>query len=212
MIVRIQRALAAATLAGALACTAGCGDGAAANGGESLARASSDAWTGAALADFELTERSGRTVTLGDLAGKPFVMDFVFTTCAGPCGTLSTNLRWVQDELAGDDVRLVSVTVDPRIDDPETLARYADELGADPERWLFLTGDEAAIGELMASVHLAMVRAPDGEAEPGFQVTHSTKFVVVDGEGVVRGYYDGQDPAGRRAAAKRARWLAGRGE
>ena len=148
-------------------------------------------------------------MTLADLRGHPFVMDFIFTTCAGPCPVMSAGLSELQDELADTGVRLVSVTVDPETDDVATLAAYAKRFDADPRRWLFLTGDEATIHGIMAALMLAVQRAPDGQAELGFQVAHSTRLVVVDADGVARGYYSGEDPDGRAAAAARARFLDG---
>ena len=114
-------------------------------------------------------------------------------------------MRRLQTELAGSEVRLVTVTVDPLTDTPEVLADYAQRFGADKERWLFLTGDENAIHELAASVQLAVQREPG--APPGSQVTHATRFIVVDSGGVVRGYYDGLTDGGLAAAAARARFL-----
>jgi protein SCO1/2 len=100
------------------------------------------------------------------------------------------------------------VTVDPETDTPAVLAEYAARHGADPERWLFLTGPEDRIDALVASAMLA--RGKDPTAELGMQVTHSSRFLVVDGEGVVRGYFDGQTDEGVRGAERRARWLAER--
>jgi len=177
-------------------------------GGTTLAVEADSDFEGPRLADFELTECSGRTVTRADLAGRPFVLDFIFTTCAGPCPRMSASMEVLQDELAGSDVRLVSVTVDPATDTPAVLAEYAERYGADPERWWFLTGEAEVLYGLARSVHLAA--APDPKAARGFQVSHSTKLLVVDGGGVVRGYYDGDSEAGRLGAIARARHLAGR--
>jgi protein SCO1/2 len=135
-------------------------------------------------------------------------MDFVFTTCTGPCPAMSAGMAELQDDLVGKPLRLVSVSVDPGHDTPEVLAAYAQAFDADPEQWLFLTGAEEQVVQLAASIHMTPVRAPEGQARPGEQVTHSTKLVVVDGQGLVRGYYDGTSAAGRRGAAERALHLA----
>ena len=114
----------------------------------------------------------------------------------------------LQDELAGTDALLVSVSVDPKTDSVEVLGAYADSFGADPERWWFLTGAEDQMAALAASVYLAAVPDDTPDALIGYQVAHSTKFVVVDGRGVVRGYYDGRSVDGILAAAARVRFLA----
>lgn len=185
---------------------AGCSEGAAARE-FTLAVASDDAWTGPSLPAFALTERSGRRAELRDLAGQPFVLDFVFTTCTGPCPAMSRNMRTLQDVLASSRARLVSFSVDPPRDTPEVLTKYAEGFGADPARWWFLTGDEAEIARVAAAIALPMQRAPADEAVTGMQVAHATRFVVVDARGVVRGMYDGLTNEGVQGAAARVRWL-----
>ena len=96
----------------------------------------------AGIDDFSLTERSGKTVIKEDLLGKPWVACFVFTRCAGPCPRVSGQFYQLQKDLKDLDFRLVTFTVDPKNDTPEVLARYAESVGADPEKWLFLTGDQ----------------------------------------------------------------------
>jgi cytochrome oxidase Cu insertion factor (SCO1/SenC/PrrC family) len=173
----------------------------------SLAVAADHPWSGPELADFALVRSDGNAVTRADLTGRPCVLDFVFSTCAGPCPAMSASMRILHDELDAS-VRLVSISVDPERDTPEVLAEYATSLGADAERWWFLTGEVDQLRALAQSVSLAVDPVPAAEAQLGFQVTHSTKFVVLDGEGRVRGYYDGTSEEGRAAAAARARFLA----
>jgi len=150
----------------------------------------------AEVPDFSLTERSGRTISSTDLAGRPYIVDFVFTTCAGPCPLLSQNMEKLQDSLGDRDVQLVSITVDPERDTPEALTRYAKRYGADPDRWLFLTGAKQAIYDLVRGGFLLAIDdgalSPDGMPGPGI-ITHSTKFVLVDGEGQIRAFFSGEE-------------------
>ncbi len=108
------------------------------------------------VGDFALTERSGHTVRKSDLLGKVWIASFVFTRCTAGCPQISTTMQKLQKDLARyPDVRLVTFTVDPKNDDRQTLNDYAKNYDADPERWLFLTGDEAEIYPLLAtSFHL----------------------------------------------------------
>ena len=86
----------------------------------------------------------------------------------------------------------MSVTVDPEHDTPPVLAAYADMFGADRSQWLFLTGDKTAIRRMVQdSFHLGVQDNPDSEDQP---ILHSTKIVLVDRDGLIRGYYDGTDP------------------
>ncbi|HTF90655.1 MAG TPA: SCO family protein [Planctomycetota bacterium] len=159
------------------------------------------------VAPFHFTSSDGRTVTEQDLLGKVWVVDFFFTTCSGPCPRITTQMRALQDDLAGSKVQLVSISVDPATDTPEALRDYAQRVGADTSRWWFLTGDETATFELIrSSFALPVERA--SEAQIGFQVSHATRLVVVDARGKVRGYYAGETPEGRAMARERAQWLA----
>jgi protein SCO1/2 len=160
-----------------------------------------------AVPDFALTSQSGARVTLATLAGRPFVLSAIFSTCVGPCPRISQGMREIQGALLGTDALLVSITVDPGHDTPEVLAEYARGFGADPQRWLFLTGEKAALHELVRRGFLMAVE-DDPTAPTGAQVTHDTRLVAVDRQGVLRGWYDGTTAAGRAALVARLRFLA----
>jgi protein SCO1/2 len=143
------------------------------------------------LPEFELVDRSGQNVTLAGLRGKVWVADFIFTHCAGPCPLLSSKMSKLQDAVRElDGVRLVSFSVDPERDTPEVLAEYAGKFQADPERWLFLTGAKEPLYRLVVEGFRLAVE--EGGPQAGL-ITHSTRFVLVDQEGRIRGYYDGAE-------------------
>ncbi len=146
------------------------------------------------VADFSLTERSGRIVQRTDLLGKVWVAAFTFTRCAGPCAQVSGNLARLQQDLAGqEDVVLVSFTVDPEFDTPKVLQEYAARYGADPERWLFLTGKQDDLYRLIHdSFHLGVEQNEGTARTSGNEVLHSTKLALVDRNGHLRGYFDGR--------------------
>jgi protein SCO1/2 len=149
---------------------------------------------------FNLTERSGKNITNHDLAGKIWVADFIYTTCPGPCPLVTASMAKLQDAVAHDPrVQLVSFTVDPETDTPAVLAAYADKFGADPYRWWFLTGPEKPLYALIQNGFYQVVQDNRGQPpqDGQFQVTHSTKLVLVDGDGTVRGFYDGVGSDGR---------------
>src|SRR5207245_625728 len=101
------------------------------------------------VADFTLTNQLGQAVTLADLRGHVWVADIIFTRCAGPCRKMSQQMKDLQHSLPpGTNVRLVSFTTDPDYDTPPILKRYAQDLGADPHRWFFLTGPKKEISDL----------------------------------------------------------------
>ena len=146
-----------------------------------------------AVPEFALTERSGRTVDSSEFAGRVWVANFVFTQCAGPCPLLSQRMSRLQESLADQpDVQLVSFSVDPDNDTPEVLRGYAKRWGADPKRWLFLTGDKADLYHLIKDgFKLAISDGGEPDSpDPGI-ITHSLRFVLVDRQGNIRGYYQG---------------------
>jgi len=147
-------------------------------------------WDPQGIENFELTECRGRTVTKRDLLGQPWLACFVFTQCAGPCPLVSARMQELQQATRGLPIRLVTLTVDPENDTPEVLRRYADQLGADPDRWWFLTGDKAAIHRLIRRSFRMIVQEVDPDQRiPGFQVEHSIEIMHVNADGVVVGRY-----------------------
>ena len=144
---------------------------------------------------FSLTERSGRTVEAADLQDKVWVVDFIFTHCAGPCPIMSSRMARLQKLVKGSpDIRLVSVSVDPERDNPEVLSEYAGRFGADGEAWLFLTGEKSSIYHLIKKgFMLAVDEGFDVQGEGPGIITHSVRFVLVDQQGRIRAYYDGTE-------------------
>lgn len=154
------------------------------------------AWDPNGIDDFRLTERSGEEVTKADLLGQPWAISFIFTKCAGPCLPLTGQMHRVQSELEDFDVRLVTLTVDPERDTPAELRKYADAFAADPEKWLFLTGDRDEVYTLIKeSFRMPVKEIPATESRPGFEFLHTTNILHVNAEGRVVGKYDGQDDA-----------------
>ncbi|MDX2168946.1 MAG: SCO family protein [Deltaproteobacteria bacterium] len=150
-----------------------------------------------AVPDFALTERSGQPLTRATLDGQPWVADFIFTRCTGMCPALSTRMAELRRRAreAGAEVRFVSFSVDPTYDTPERLSAYAQRFGAGDD-WFFVTGARDALYQLIGSGFRLSVaeRAPEAVASEGGElITHSDRFVLVDGAGRIRGYYHGGD-------------------
>lgn len=145
------------------------------------------------LPPFELIDAEGRAFGSADLEGRVYVADFIFTRCPSICPLLTRAMVHLQERYAEEGiegVRLVSFSVDPDYDTPERLLAYAERHGADPERWTFLTGESSHLREfLVDGFKLAMGDLP---ADPNdlLDIAHSGKFVIVDGGGRIRGYYD----------------------
>lgn len=147
-----------------------------------------------ALPDFSLTAVTvdgTSPLDLRALRGRVWIVDFVYTTCAGPCPMLTANMAALQKRLP-KSIGLLSFTVDPDHDSPEVLTVYARKFGADPQRWFFVDGDKPALMKLFRDGFQIGV-AESAAAEPGQNVAHTTKFVLLDADGRIRGYYDGDD-------------------
>jgi len=160
---------------------------------------------------FSLTDQGGRTVSRDDLRGKSWVVSFFFTSCTAGCAKTTASMKRLQDDLAiYADVLLLSITVDPENDTPEVLRKYAEHWGADPKRWLFLTGQQEVIYRLIREgFYQAVERNQSAAVDPGMAVVHSFRLMVVDGEGQIRGYiHDGRDPAEVSLLEARVKQLA----
>jgi cytochrome oxidase Cu insertion factor (SCO1/SenC/PrrC family) len=149
-----------------------------------------------ALPDFSLTAVTVDGTSpfdLRTLRGRAWIADFVFTRCTGPCPMLTANMAGLQAKLPSK-IGLLSFSVDPDHDSPEVLTLYARKFNADPQRWFFLTGEKAEVTRLVRDGFLLPI-AENAAAQPGQLVTHSTKFVLIDANANVRGWYDGDDAA-----------------
>lgn len=136
------------------------------------------------MTDFVLTERQGNQVSSDDLKGQPYVVSFFYSTCPSICVQQNQMVKELQKEFEGDGVRFVSISVDPETDTPEAMREYAARFGADPEKWLFMTGDLTYIRRVGAEVFRLAVD----------QKFHTEKFVLVDAKGAIVGYYSWPEP------------------
>jgi protein SCO1/2/putative membrane protein len=159
---------------------------------------------------FELEERSGATFRPEQLHGKVWIAHFFFTTCPGPCVKTMPGMQRLQQVFAGKpDVALVSITVHSAHDTKELLQGYATSKGADPKQWLFLTGPEEHVHQVIQKSFFKAVEKDEKPKDPDNAVTHSPELLLIDRDGNIRGYVDGQDPRAIDALIARTRELAG---
>lgn len=145
------------------------------------------------LTDFTLTDRTGRVVTRADLTNQWLIVNCVFTSCSLSCRAVNDRMAEIQGLVADQpDVRLVSLTVDPRTDTPPVLARFADRYRADTNRWLFLTGEKAGLYHLLRTSFLTPAKELVGIVPGGFADTD--RIFLVDARGEVREVFDGLKP------------------
>jgi protein SCO1/2 len=137
---------------------------------------------------FALTSQNGMPVALTDFRGKVVAVTFIYTSCMDTCPVLTALMAYVQDKLGpdfGKRIAFVSITVDPERDTPEVLKQYAETFGADLNGWAFLTGDLAAIEEVVLRYGAFAAKNADG------QVDHTFLTSIVDRSGTLRVQYLG---------------------
>ncbi|MCC6525545.1 MAG: SCO family protein [Polyangiaceae bacterium] len=159
---------------------------------------------------YRLEDQRGQPFGTDELRGKVYAAAFFFTSCPTVCPRISSAMAAVQarSERLGAAFHLVSFTVDPENDTVEVLADYAREYRADPARWTFLRGDEAALMRVVVDgFKLAMGKEPGGPSA----IFHSEKLVLVDRDGRIRGYYEATD-AGAEVLVDAAARLVDEGE
>ena len=159
-----------------------------------------------AVPDFTLIDQRGRMRSRTSLTGSVWIADFIFTRCAGQCPLMSARMASLDQALARQGgLRFISFSVDPAHDDPEALAAYGSQYGAREGRWEFLTGSPEAVRALVREGFMLGLSDDGTPQEP---ITHSVRFVLIDREGRIRGYYDAtEDEAMRRLQADARRLL-----
>ena len=130
------------------------------------------------IPSFELTNQQGQKFDRAALDGHVWIADFIFTNCESSCPRMSSKMHTIQGT-TGPGVRLVSFSVDPERDTPHALEEYGKKYSADEKRWTFLTGSPATLEML----------DHDAFKLGSLSMDHSTRFVLVDKKGRVRGYY-----------------------
>ena len=144
------------------------------------------------IADFNLTNQNGETITQGTYKDKIYVADFFFTTCQTICPIMTDHMYQIQKEVIGDDdVMLLSHSVTPQIDSVAQLKKYAQEKGVIDRKWNLVTGDKKHIYELARKSYLAVKTDGNGDQ---YDMIHTENFMLIDKKRQIRGFYDGTNP------------------
>lgn len=142
--------------------------------------------------EFSLTNWDKKTIGSKDLAGSFYVVDLIFTQCAGTCPILTAQMASLQHSLIKTtNVKLVSISVDPNNDTPEVLAEYAKHYNADTKSWYFLTGDIPTIYHIAKDGFKLTLDSVGGDFKN--PIVHSERLVLVDRKGNIRGFYNGAE-------------------
>jgi protoheme IX farnesyltransferase len=164
--------------------------------------------------EAHLVAETGRPFTTSSLRGKPWVASFVFTRCVSICPRIGRALTEVQAESAkrGLGLAIVSISVDPEFDTPERMAAWGRRFGANPSTWTLLTGSDVAINQAVVQGFKLPIGTPEKQADGSFEILHSGRLVLVDGERRIRAYHDSDEEGVRDllADAERLRKEGGR--
>lgn len=147
--------------------------------------------------DFALVDQLGRSVTRGDIDGKITIANFFFTWCPGICPMTMANMSRLQEEFANDaGVLLMSHSVTPDADSVAALQAYAEQMNVVSDSWLLLTGSRDEIYDLGKNAYFAdedLGEAVEVGEEVDGAFLHTESFFLVDGEGRIRGIYNGMN-------------------
>lgn len=143
---------------------------------------------------FDLIDQAGRAVSLGSLGDRVLIVDFIYTSCPGPCPvqtSIQVDLqRRIPEPLRGE-IQFISISLDPEVDRPEVLERYATSRGVDLSNWSFLTGPTERVADVVRRWGVGSIRKEDGT------IDHTLiRFLVQDGR-VIERYWtsEGRDEA-----------------
>lgn len=147
------------------------------------------------IPDFKMVNQNGDTITQDFFEGKIYVADFFYGTCKTICPRMSSQMARLQGMFNPEkniNIRMISFTVDPATDTVASLKRYADNYQANDTIWQIVTGEKEAIYEVARKGFLLPVQEGDGGEE---DFIHSDRFVLVDKDKHIRGFYNGTDSA-----------------
>lgn len=142
--------------------------------------------------DFSFLDQEGNTVTRKDVEGKIQVVEYFFTTCKGICPKMNENMSLIYQAFRGQpDVLILSHTVDPKKDTVGAMKAYSLRYEADPEQWLFLTGDKKELYDMARYSYLVTAVDDTGAVDIESDFIHTDRFILVDDLGRIRGQYEG---------------------
>jgi protein SCO1 len=164
-----------------------------------------------AVPGFTLHDQRGASVSDGDLRGRVWIADFIFTSCPDVCPLLTEQLNALRKQLPSDAaLSFVSFSVDPEHDTPERLRVFAEQHGGNVAHWHFVTGPIDQVKNVVTrGFKQAMEAEPVVEGKPR-NVLHGTHFVLVDRQGEIRGFF-ANDPDGQAALKQAAQTLLSEG-
>jgi protein SCO1 len=142
------------------------------------------------VAPYSFINQDGKTFSEKETAGKVVAAEFFFTTCKGICPKMNNNMRLVYEKYKNeDDFVILSHTSDPGTDSAARLKQYADSMGVDTKRWVFLTGRKDSLYSMAR--HSYKIDDPKNHVQNvNDDFLHSQFIALVNKKGEVVRIYD----------------------
>lgn len=142
------------------------------------------------IPDFAFTDQAGEEVTPATFHGKVYIVNFFYGGCPKVCPAMQQQMLRLYERYKDDDqVKLLSITLDPAQDSVAFLKDYASKLGVESNHtWHFVTGDKGKI-YVLAQKYFFLTAIED-EEEPG-GIAHHPFLVLVDKAKRIRAFHDG---------------------
>lgn len=178
-----------------------------------LTPAEPDPLASLSIPDFTLRDQNGDPRTRELFSNQWTILAFTFTHCTTVCPIMHAHLIRLQSMLQGTPLRIVTISVDPDHDTPETLRAYATKISADPERWTFLTGDAPTIASILHGLRFSADPDPSLPISlPGGgtmnNILHPSKVLLIGPDARVRAMESGLQWSGVEALFNQARTMA----
>lgn len=157
----------------------------------------------AKLPDFSLRDQDDQPVNLEKLRGSVLIVNFIYTSCPDTCPLLTQQMRKIQDRVksAEQEIRLISISVDPKTDSPAALKKFSEPYRPHYRQWSFLTGDLIEVQKVVVdgfkigldrgaapAAHTASKMTESEAMSQMLEITHGEHFVIVDQIGQIRAY------------------------
>jgi len=140
---------------------------------------------------FAFINQDGETITDKDVEGKVYVAEFFFTTCRGICPIMNNNMRQVYEKFKDEDGFLIlSHTCDPENDSVQQLKKYADSMGVNTHRWMFLTGRKDSL-YTMARISYTIDDPANNLRDINDDFLHTQFWALVNKKCEIKKIYDG---------------------
>ncbi|WP_130472779.1 SCO family protein, partial [Candidatus Magnetaquicoccus inordinatus] len=142
----------------------------------------SQAAIGKTLPDLAFVNQRNEPVSLGQLRGKPLLINLIYTTCYHTCSiatrSLATTVAKAKTIFGEDAFEVLTVGFDTHADTPKAMDYYARQQKVSDPRWQFLSGTAESVQQLMEHIGFVAYPSPRG-------YDHLAQVTVVDQEGKV---------------------------